>query len=88
MRNLSSEFSLLVFVDTILTPSELDAYFTKREHAQIADCIREYADGSVSLRKFASAGADGAAKGGPSSPIVCGLSSSFCKVSTVGVPFF
>src|SRR5260221_3783307 len=65
VRNLSSEFSLAVFVDTILTPSELDAYFTEGEYAQIADCIREYADRNVPLRKFASAGANDAAKERP-----------------------
>lgn len=63
--NLSSEFSLVVFVDNILTPSELDAYFTEGEYAQIADCIREYADMNVPLRKFASAGANDAAKERP-----------------------
>lgn len=65
VRNLSSEFGLLVFVDTILTPSELDAYFTEGEHAQIVDCIREYADRNVPLRKFASAGGNDAAKERP-----------------------
>jgi hypothetical protein len=65
VRNLSSEFSLVVFVDTILTPSELDAYFTEGEYAHIADCIREYADMNVPLRKFASAGANDAAKERP-----------------------
>ena len=62
---MSSEFSLAVFVDTILTPSELDAYFTEGEYAQIADCIREYADRNGPLRKFARAGANDAAKERP-----------------------
>jgi hypothetical protein len=65
VRNLSSEFSLVVFVDTILTPSELDAYFKEGEYAHIADCIREYADRNLPLRKFASAGANDAAKERP-----------------------
>lgn len=65
VRNLSSEFSLVVFVDTILTPSELDAYFREGEHAHVVDCIREYADMNLPLRKFASAGADDAAKERP-----------------------
>lgn len=65
VRSLNSEFSLAIFVDTVLTASELDAYFTKREHAQIADCIREYADMNVPLRKFASAGANEAGRERP-----------------------
>jgi hypothetical protein len=65
VRNLSSEFSLVVFVDTILTPSELDDYFREREHAQFADCIREYADMNLPLRKLARAGGNDAAKERP-----------------------
>jgi hypothetical protein len=60
LRNLSSEFGAAVFVESILAPSELDAYFREGEHAQIADCIREYADMNLPLRKFASAGANDA----------------------------
>jgi hypothetical protein len=65
VRNLSSEFGLAVFVDSILTSSELDTYFREGEHAQIADCIREYADRNLPLRKLASAGADDADKERP-----------------------
>lgn len=65
VRNFSSEFGLLIFVETILTPSELDAYFREGEHNQVADCIREYADRNVPLGKFASAGANDAAKERP-----------------------
>jgi hypothetical protein len=62
VRNLSSEFSLAVFVDTILTPEELDAYFRERANAHVADCVREYADMNACLRKFVSAGANEAAQ--------------------------
>jgi hypothetical protein len=65
VRNLSSEFSPIVFVDTILTPTELDAYFREGKDDQIADCIREYADMNLTLRKFTNAGADDAAKERP-----------------------
>ena len=65
LRNLSSEFGLVVFVDTILTPSELEAYFREGKYARVADCIREYADMNLPLRKFASAGANDAAKERP-----------------------
>jgi hypothetical protein len=60
VRNLSSEFGLAVFVDSILAPSELDAYFREGKYAQIADCIREYADMNLPIRKFANAGANDA----------------------------
>jgi hypothetical protein len=65
VRNFSSEFSNVVFVDTILTPQEPDAYFRRREHADFLDCLREYADMNLPLRKFASAGANDAAKERP-----------------------
>jgi hypothetical protein len=65
VRNLSSEFSPVIFVDAVLTPSELDAYFSEGQHARIADCIREYADMNVPLRKLATAGPNDAAKERP-----------------------
>jgi hypothetical protein len=65
VRNLSSEFSLVVFVDNILSSQELDAYFNNRTFAHIADCVREYADMNLALRKFASAGANEATKERP-----------------------
>jgi hypothetical protein len=65
VRNLKSEFSLVVFVDNILTPQELEAYFRDREYSHIADCVREYADMNLTLRKFAIAGANDAAKDRP-----------------------
>ena len=65
VRTLSSEFGLVVFIDTILTSQELDAYFRGREHADVADCLREYADMSVALRKLVSTGANEAARERP-----------------------
>lgn len=65
LRNLSSEFGTVVFVDSILVPSELDAYFKEGEHSHIADCIRGYADMNLPFRKFASAGANEADKERP-----------------------
>jgi hypothetical protein len=52
LRNLSSAFGSVALVDSIFTSSELDAYFREGEHASIADFIREYADGTLRLRKF------------------------------------
>jgi hypothetical protein len=53
---LRSEFSDIVFIDTILTSHELDAYFRDRVHARIADAISEYADTNRAFRKLDSAG--------------------------------
>jgi len=61
LRNLSHEFSSVVFIDTILLPSELEAFFREGENGQIADCLGEYADDrNLALRKLASAGANDA----------------------------
>jgi hypothetical protein len=65
VRNLSSEFSNVIFVDSVVTSQELDGYFRKRENAHFLNCLREYADVDLSLRKFASAGASDAAKEKP-----------------------
>jgi hypothetical protein len=65
VRNFSSEFSLVVFVDSVLTPQELDAYFREKKNAHILDCLREYADVNIPVRKLASAGANEAAKEQP-----------------------
>jgi hypothetical protein len=65
VRDLSSEFSLVVFVDTILTSQELDAYFRDQQYNHIADCVREYADMNLPIRKFVSAGANEAPRERP-----------------------
>jgi hypothetical protein len=65
VRGLKSEFGSAVFVDTILTPLELDSYFSGGKYPQIADCIGEYADMNFCLRKLASAGANDADKERP-----------------------
>lgn len=65
VRNLSSEFSLVMFADSVFTPSELDAYFRNRELAHALDFLLEYADTNVTLRKFAKAEANEAAKERP-----------------------
>ena len=64
-QNLSSAFGMVVFIDTVLTAQELDAYFREGAYAEIADCIREYADINLPMSKFASAGANDAAKERP-----------------------
>ena len=62
---MNSEFGLVIFVDTILLASEMDAYFRHREHSHIMDCVRDYADVNLALRKFANSGANDAAKERP-----------------------
>lgn len=65
IRSLGGEFSLVVFIDNILTEQELDAYFRGIEQHLIADCAREYADMNTALRKLANAGANDASKERP-----------------------
>jgi hypothetical protein len=60
VRNMRSEFGQVVFVDNILTPQELDNHFRDVEYIPIVDCVCEYVDMKVSLRKFVNAGADDA----------------------------
>jgi hypothetical protein len=65
-RNLAKEFSQVVFVDNILVVSELNAYFHHREHSRIMECINEYADMNIAIKKMGAAGAlDGASKERP-----------------------
>lgn len=63
--NFSSEFSLVIFLDDILTSQELDEYFRERKQGHIADCVSEYADPKVALRKFVTAGSNNATKERP-----------------------
>ncbi len=63
--NLRKEFGTAIFIDSILVSSELDAYFSDGKHAHVVDCLREYADMHLPLRKFASAGANDAEKERP-----------------------
>lgn len=65
VRNLSSEFSSIVFVDNILTCQELDSYFRERKYPQIADIINEYTDMDLVFKKIAEAGVNDAAKERP-----------------------
>jgi hypothetical protein len=65
MQNLNTEFSLVVFINTILTSQELDAYFRYPQRDQIADCVREFGDMNLAIRKLANAGANEAARERP-----------------------
>jgi hypothetical protein len=56
VRNLSSEFSMVIFVDNILLASEQDAYFQRRDHSQVMDSVGEYADMTRALQKMKAAG--------------------------------
>lgn len=65
VRDLSREFSVVVFVDNVFTAEELDAYFREGKYEHVAEFVREYRDVDIPLRKFTSAGADDAAKERP-----------------------
>lgn len=65
VRNLNTQFSLVIFVDDIFTREELDSYFREGKHAHAVDCIREYADWNLSVRKLHIAGTDEAARERP-----------------------
>jgi hypothetical protein len=57
VRNLGNEFSLVIFIDTVLLASEQNAYFRHRAHSQVMDCIKEYADMNTAINKMRTAGA-------------------------------
>ena len=65
VRNLNREFSGVIFIDNILMPQELDDYLKGKELGHIGDCVQEYSDVRITMRKFASAGANEAAKERP-----------------------
>lgn len=81
VRNFSSEFSLVVYVQVILVPEELDAYFREGKYAHIADCVREYADMNICIRKFSSSGANDAANERPF--VTQRLWSVFCTLQAI-----
>jgi len=62
---LRNEFRLLTFIDTVLLPTEIDAYFKDNDANSIMDAVVEYRDQRLVLRKLASAGADVADKERP-----------------------
>jgi hypothetical protein len=65
IRNLSSEFGLVVYIDTIMLAEEIDGYFRRGEHRHVMDCVREYADINAALNKLKKSGALDAAKERP-----------------------
>jgi hypothetical protein len=66
VRNLGNEFSMVIFVDTILLASEQNAYFRNGAHGDFMICVKEYADINTALNKMKTAGAlDDASKERP-----------------------
>jgi hypothetical protein len=66
MRDIGNEFSLVIFIDDVLTASEKDAYFRRGEHSEVMGSVREYADMNTPINKLKSAGAlDNASKERP-----------------------
>ena len=63
--NLGSEFGLVIFIDTILLPQEIDAHLKGEQDISFMDAVVEYRDSQLALRKFANAGANNAAKERP-----------------------
>jgi hypothetical protein len=57
VRNLGNEFSMVIFVDTILLASEQNAYFRNGAHSDFMNCIKEYADMNTAIKKMKTAGA-------------------------------
>ena len=52
----------MIFVDTIIVPEELNAYFQRGEFSHIADCLRDYASITYALQKLTKAGLIGYGK--------------------------
>jgi hypothetical protein len=58
VSKLKKEFSLVAFINSILTDEELNSYFKYRPSGHLADCVVEYVDRNLPLLKFTNAGAD------------------------------
>ncbi|RTM03881.1 MAG: hypothetical protein EKK31_17730 [Hyphomicrobiales bacterium] len=61
LRRFSTEFSMVVFVDTILLPEEMNAYFIGADHLPLMDSILEYRNPQTAIEKMTKAGGDQAA---------------------------
>ncbi|TPJ41050.1 HNH endonuclease [Mesorhizobium sp. B2-7-1] len=65
VRGLGSEFSTVVFIDSILLPEEMDDYFKGKETPPLMDALLEYKSPNVPIDKLTRAGANEAAKERP-----------------------
>ncbi|MBY5798972.1 hypothetical protein [Rhizobium leguminosarum] len=61
LRNFSNEFSMVVFVDSILLPQEMGAYFNGADNMPVMDSVLEFRDLQAAIAKMAKAGGDAAA---------------------------
>ncbi len=62
LRNLSTEFGFVIFVDTIFLPQEMEDFFNGRRDISLMDCVSEYQNPQCAISKLAKAGGDNAAK--------------------------
>lgn len=60
LRRLSAEFSSVVFVDTILLPKEMNAYFIGADDHPMMDTILEFRDMRSAVNKISASGGDNA----------------------------
>lgn len=65
VQRLSSEFSMVVFIDTILSAREMNNYFIGADDIPLMDSIFEFRDPETAIIKMANAGADSAARERP-----------------------
>lgn len=65
LRNFSTEFGMVLFVDSILLPQEMDAYFSGADEMPVMDCVLEFRDFQAAIAKLAKAGGDEASKERP-----------------------
>ena len=65
LQQFSSEFSMVVFVDTILLPQEMNAYFIGADDMPLMDSILEFRNPQIAITKMANAGGNEAARERP-----------------------
>lgn len=65
LQRFSSEFSMVVFVDTILLPQEMNAYFIGGDDIPLMDSIFEFGNPQTAIIKMANAGGNEAARERP-----------------------
>jgi hypothetical protein len=65
MVNLRNEFGDVIFIDTVLVPAELDAFFGERDSHPLFDTIAHYRDQMCIMHKVNKAGTEGAPRERP-----------------------
>lgn len=65
LRNFASEFSSVIFIDTILLPQEIDSYLKGEDNNSLMEAVVEYSDPQLAIMKMTNAGGNDAAKDRP-----------------------